>query len=535
MRAEKSGIAVMAAYVAASVSAFLLSVLFFKLFYPSLINGDDNATLILSNAIIETRRMFPKDFYYGNDLIFLRSQFAIALFGKLGFSGYQAYAYGCSLMLAVCVPLLMAAFQWSLSYGAIKAFAAAAMLLVPLGYTEYEFMIGQQSHLVQTTLSIIGVLAIVRSRKSAGNFPLAVIFAVSFLIGCDSPLRGALLISIYLAVLLLVHMAGEISRRTLGSCSIAVLAGAALGLLAHRRINVEIVGVESKLTFQPLGLALDRIAEMWGILLDLFFGFLQIAEFHGPGAIQPVFYAKIVATVAFIAICAFLLVSALVRIYRGKSLSDASVVALSGAGLVAAGAIAVGFSHLDLDIRHYLTGLVLLKLSLILFVLELGAIPVIASVATLVLASPFMAPLLSDEYRLSRSKFTQEYDDVIATIGGIVAENGLKKPVVLYGIFENTMIYGLMDSALISAAPIVYNEKSIDRYRCLSRPSSYCRTDDAILAVGPSETVLGAFAARVGRKVGATGKLTFYVVPGNSLSDCPEPQPAAAPQQPAAP
>jgi len=123
-------------YIFVAILIFFLSFLFFKYFYQSYINGDDNATLVLAGAIVETKRMFPRDFYYGNDLIFLRPQFAIAMFLIFGFSGYEAYSYGCSLMLAICVLLLMAGFQWSLSYGAVKALAATAMLLVPLGYTE---------------------------------------------------------------------------------------------------------------------------------------------------------------------------------------------------------------------------------------------------------------------------------------------------------------------------------------------------------------------------------------------------------------
>ncbi|MGB3830743.1 MAG: hypothetical protein WA975_02640 [Mesorhizobium sp.] len=417
----------------------------------------------------------------------------------------------------------MAGFQWSLSYGAVKALAATAMLLVPLGYTEYEFLIGQQSHLLQTTLSIIGFLAIVKSRKSSSILPFCLILSVSFLVTCDSPLRGLLLLLIYLAIIFIIYITREISRRAACLYSIGVLVAAALGYMAHRRINVEIIGVESKLTFMSLGSAMQRIAEMWSILLDLFFGFRQIAEFHGSGSIQAIVYAKIFVTIAFLAIFAVLIVPAAIRICRREKLSDRMIVAISGAGLVSAGAFVVAFSHLDLDIRHYLLGLVLLKISIILFVIEQGAISAVLSAVAMVLASPFMVPILSQEYRTSRSNITKEYDNVVSKISGIVDRNNLRKPVVLYGIFENTMIYGLMDSSLISAAPIVYNEKAIDRYRCLSRPSSYCRTDDAILAVGPTESLLTSFGTRVGRKVGATKTLTFYVVPGGALSDCPAP------------
>ncbi|HHL9594593.1 TPA: hypothetical protein ACQ98W_004852, partial [Citrobacter braakii] len=135
------------------LTSFLLGVVHVKWIYSITFHADAAAMQVLAQAIYESRSILPHDFYYGNQLILLRSEVPIALAMAMGFKGYAAFVIGSALGISIWTVILFTSL-----YCVFKKFLAAAFytfcLLFPvsIGF-DNDLILGQQSHLANVVLS----------------------------------------------------------------------------------------------------------------------------------------------------------------------------------------------------------------------------------------------------------------------------------------------------------------------------------------------------------------------------------------------
>lgn len=179
--------------VVSIVVAFSIGYIHHRWFYPLQFNGDSAAMQVLAKAILDEGSLLPSDFSYGNQLIFLRSSPFIALASILGCTAYDAFAVGSSLSLAFWGGILYL-FLNALFRSERQAFLFSTLLLVPFGFWDSEFVLGQQSHLANAILSIgivVSVLRFIKDRRYSFIFIGSVCL---FLSSLESPIRGLLVV-----------------------------------------------------------------------------------------------------------------------------------------------------------------------------------------------------------------------------------------------------------------------------------------------------------------------------------------------------
>jgi hypothetical protein len=163
-------------------------------FYISRIISDTSAHYIYGELVYEKGEFFPTDFYYANDLFFLRPHFMIALFRMLGMRGFENYALSCSALLATGVTLIAYTSLRLLDLSFRQASIIAILTFLPLGYSEYEFILAQQSHCHQIILTLLAALFLYAAcREKRLSFVIPAGLGLS-LLAWDSPLRALLLL-----------------------------------------------------------------------------------------------------------------------------------------------------------------------------------------------------------------------------------------------------------------------------------------------------------------------------------------------------
>jgi hypothetical protein len=191
------------------VLAFLCHNLFMHLYYWRWFHSDSAAAYIVAQQILNEGRLFPSRFIFGNDLFLLRPQFAIALLMKLGMSGYGAYALATSLMFAVAYGIVAFCLILCQPRGAVP-FIATCLLFIPISMNEVDFILGQQSHLMQSSLALIAAILFYRtSQDLAGRFAAFVLLVIISLLTVDSIMRALLAASAIIFVSLALFPWGK--------------------------------------------------------------------------------------------------------------------------------------------------------------------------------------------------------------------------------------------------------------------------------------------------------------------------------------
>ena len=178
--------------IAATV-ALLLGYIHHRWFYPLFFHGDSAAMHVLGNVIYDETSLLPRDFYFGNQLVLLRSSPFIALATALGFSGYNSFAIGSSMSIAFWGGVLFYLLRMYVSSNALSiAFLIA--LLIPLGPWDVDFFLGQQSHLSNAILALGMTLGIAKYVGSEQRLALVAALLCLLLMSVESPIRGLLIL-----------------------------------------------------------------------------------------------------------------------------------------------------------------------------------------------------------------------------------------------------------------------------------------------------------------------------------------------------
>jgi len=168
--------------------------IFFRYYYLAIFHSDSAAIQGLAMAVAHENSPLPRDFNYGNQLILFRAGVPIALFLKMGLSGYDAFTAGSTLNILLYLTLSAVALnsvlrRWPLSLG------LALMLLVPFGMEEADYLIGQQSHLANGCFALI--LLTQSYRLMAAPRAWAIFFSALavFCMAAEAPARALLVIA----------------------------------------------------------------------------------------------------------------------------------------------------------------------------------------------------------------------------------------------------------------------------------------------------------------------------------------------------
>jgi hypothetical protein len=183
--------------------AFCIGYIHHRWFYPLEFHGDSAAMHVLAKAILDEGSLLPVDFSYGNQLVFFRSGPFIALASLIGFTGYRAFILGSSLNIAFW-SIMLYLFLFSYFDSSRKGFFFSILLLLPLGYFDFDYVLGQQSHLSNAILSLGLVVSVCLhlARKSILFFIAACVCL--FAMSSEAPIRGLLVLAPVLISLVLM-------------------------------------------------------------------------------------------------------------------------------------------------------------------------------------------------------------------------------------------------------------------------------------------------------------------------------------------
>lgn len=498
-------------FALAGIFSFFGALWFFHFVFAGLLNGDSTAHYILAQAVSDGRAAFPNDYFYGNDLIFLRNQYAVALASWLGFTGYEAYSIGSALSVSLCmVALGVAANVWG-RLDPTASVVFSALVFLPIGYEEYEFVIGQQSHLLQVALTLISALA-ASSFLSRQDVPALVLASLAMLlITWDSPPRGILTISAFTvcsAVMLVKQRRGP---RTFALVLASMLFAGAGGFVANSLPEATAIGVGSKMA---LTLA-DLHARFWTLRDAFLQKYLGLEDLRDAGGLVWLVSGS-KALVGAALLCAFVAPAVVfVRHFAQRDIPAWFVLASVGATICCMGVVVVCASQLDVDPRHFLPGILALKSAVILVSLSGPGRKRLA--ICIFFCGSFLAAIAvshSMQQRISNGRDAVNNTASALTSAALDISEGM--PVSLYGTFWYATRYEMFAPDRVAAAPITFADGRVSSYRWLSRPSRYCGAVDALLIVGPDEPALRSFATARYQEVGSTEELlTIFRVPGD--------------------
>ncbi|MBB3176341.1 hypothetical protein [Variovorax sp. Sphag1AA] len=240
----------------AALLAFGIGYIHHQWFFPHYFNGDAATMQILGKAILDEGSLLPKDFHYGNQLIFLRSSPFIALAMLLNFSAYEAFLVGSSLSIAfwgaVLACLLSVHFR-----SQKKGLLFSILLLIPLGIWDIDYVLGQQSHLANTVLALGFVILTYRWIEDKNKLFLLIGCACLFLITSESPIRGLLVLVPVAIAIALVADVKALPAAAVGTSTTFLLAYAANNLLTRLRpISLD---YSSKIALTPLNMLVPHL------------------------------------------------------------------------------------------------------------------------------------------------------------------------------------------------------------------------------------------------------------------------------------
>ncbi|WP_270495494.1 hypothetical protein [Citrobacter gillenii] len=172
---------------------FIIEFIQQKYFYTVRFHGDSAVMQVLAEAIKDEKSILPHDFYYGNQLILFRSSPFIALALSIGIFGYNAYIIGSSLSAALWF-LLTYLILKNILHNKLEALVVSISLFIPLGLCDFDFMLGQQSHLANIVLSIISCFSAHRYIKNSKLSWLFISLLPVLLMSIESPIRAAILV-----------------------------------------------------------------------------------------------------------------------------------------------------------------------------------------------------------------------------------------------------------------------------------------------------------------------------------------------------
>lgn len=453
---------------------------FLTAFYPAFFHSDSAAHQVLAQAMIDQGRLLPTDFAYGNQIIIWRNNLFIAPALALGFSGYTAYWLGSAFHIALafvaaflCIELLVG--DWR------RALLATWLFFLPLGHTENDFVLGQQSHLALVVFSLI--IVVLAFRATEGSLRAAILCAIAlFAVMLEAPARAVMIVVPLTIALVLTHRLRQ--ARALG---IAVVAALLLGLLGNKWLvsthHVQGIGAMPLARYEQF---VARMNELLRHFVDYYIGFWQFAgKVSEPGQLL-LYGVKTLALLAF-GVAAMVLGARAVRRFRAGNgrVTAAEFVGIAGVASLLVGAFSVCAIEYWLDVRHILWALALLKLAIILAALEALArhvrrpLPLtMLACVTAALASTAVTRFLSPQSYARLQQEIIEHRDIpeFRRVQARMAELGIRR---VYGEhWEVLRAEVLIPGA--QASVIAAQQGEVRFVNFLTRPSRRCGRGDVL-------------------------------------------------------
>jgi hypothetical protein len=336
--------------------------------YPAYFNSDAAAHQILADAMLREGTLLPRDYTYNNQLILWRNQFGIALALKAGMSGYGAYVAGSLATFAICFAASFILIDGVLgNWG--RSLAVTWLWLLPLGRAEAHYNLGQQTHLVW----IVFVLAFaVHSWKVIQDSRRSTLIcaAIAFAMMLEAPTRAAMVLVPFAAVIWL-HSRGRLPLKSGAWVAFAAIAG--WGVERWLAAGRMILGVPAS-SLSRFAQFADRSGELAGNFVDEFIGFFQFAGATSEPRFLALYALKAVVLVAFAGAIAFLVVRCARAAAAGPAESAAN--AFDFIGDCGAVHLLFGFwivcavEYGAVDVRHFLWGLMLVKLVIVVAAMQ---------------------------------------------------------------------------------------------------------------------------------------------------------------------
>jgi hypothetical protein len=440
-----------------------------------ILHADTAAMQVLAEAIRAEGSLLPADFVYGNQLILLRSSPFIAAALALGWSGFGAFVAGSVAAIVV----------WALAlYAVVRLFTGARRqaveltltFLIPMGFWESDYVLGQQSHLSNVVMAIAVVLCAHMWMTVQHRPARLVSLLLMFLMCLEAPIRG-LLVLMPLALALFLMFDGKPARRYVWMLVATFVAGFVLnkGLQSLRPIAIDLF---STLKLRTLTEMLDTLAMLAKqLLMDTSSIDLQHNKGVRPGPL--LLFGAGLAWLLGLYGFAVLRARALVSLLAGNPRPEASgwqfasMVAVLG---IVVGALAAASLNPDTG-RHFLWAYGLLKLSFLAMLyrfvtVERGLRPsAFAGVsALLLLGSVWAATLLDHKGDIERNSQARLHPPIVLEMARIAREQGIRHvfgPEFWRMHILNSTVPG------VAAGVLEPKDNELQPFDWLSRPSWY--------------------------------------------------------------
>jgi hypothetical protein len=473
-------------------------------FYPAVFHSDSAAHQVLAQAMVDEGRLLPMDFAYGNQLILWRNNVFIAPALLLGAQGYQAYAIGSAVNFTVLFLIaflcIEAVFQdWR------RSLLAAWLLFLPLGHSEADFVLGQQSHLAAVVLPLVIALCAYGAgngdRRALVLGPCAV-----FLMVLEAPSRSAMML-LPLSIAMIACGRASASR----GVGAAMLAAAVAGYAGNQWLagSREVTGIPA-VPLAAYDHFLSRAYQLLKGLVDFFIGFHQFDGVPANAGNLALYGFKTLALGASVALPLWLAVRLARRQTVDHHLPQPPVTAIEFLGVTGLMGALLGFVMVCaieywLDIRHFLWALVMLKLVLILWVIKTvpagrlrwPALGVLTAVAILMSGPTLRMVLPAYRQQLKADFATHVKVPFAGRVQARMRELGTNR---IYGEhWETLRLQVLVPGA--NASVLLINDSDVQFVSFLTRPSLKC-VDGTVLYM---LDVAGASQAELGRKIVAMG------------------------------
>ncbi|MCG7394482.1 hypothetical protein MHY87_16375 [Microvirga sp. ACRRW] len=496
--------------IAVVLLAFLAHIAFMNMFFWQRFHSDSAVAYVVATQILDEGKLFPELFRFGNDLFFLRPQFAIAALLKLGMSGYDAYALATSLMFAVAFSIV--AFTLLLCRpGSIAPLLAACLLFIPLGGNEFDYILAQQSHLMQCSLSLAAAVLVFQINKGlAGRLAVLSVFAFMMLLAIDSITRAILTTAAILAVSIVQF---PLNRRAFMSAGIFVLALGAGFCIRHLILqHVQLTGVTHLAFSITASGVVQKLVELLYDLRTVAFSTRALSSYDLGAILFSI--AHLLTMTAFAALTVWIAWKSLfllLRRLKAFAVEDpipADLPIFVGAiGLIVS---LIGFSvgvigKLDAVSRHALPGIFMIKFALVWIVanaclkktpsLQRGISWVTA--ASLIMASPVILPIISGAFRQNEHDLRANLQDILSKLREI--ESIRVGSGNLYAEYWDAYRLAILTETNLSPAPVAMWEGKMVGDGWLSIPKRFCATagQSTVYIVHNRNQDMASYASRI--------------------------------------
>jgi len=469
--------------------AFIIGYIHHYWVFPGYFHGDAAAMHVLAKSILDEHSLLPHDFSYGNQLVLFRSSSFIALAMAMGYQSYQAFVIGSALSIAFWGGL-MSCFLSMYFKSRKKGLLFTALLLLPFGFWEMDYILGQQSHLSNVVFALGVVASFHRYLLDKQRAFLIAGCSCLFLMSIEAPMRGLLVFVPLIAAVALTANARIF--RTIGAWAFASCLVAYLVSKILTRIRPIGVNYFNSLTLKPSEEILANFTRTSGETLA------SISSMNIIAGSKLSFWGLLVFGSAMLLIITYFvfIFTGIAKAsqsgttkWAGLQESDAKNEVYNGSLLLVTatlglimGALAVAGLNPDSS-RHYLWAIFLFKLLILLGFYHAAArvltrrMAVFCTVVISLMLSGWFANLVKTRWQIGTFVSKQHPEGAVVEIGKLARKTGIFN---IYGedfwrmMPLNTMLPN------VNGQTLLVEEGEIRILPWLTRPSWSCAKGDVL-------------------------------------------------------